>query len=438
MGQINEMAEVKLTLYKPHPLQLEFHQSNHRYRIFSTGRQAGKSTACLNDLVFKAWNNPKTYYWMISPIYSQAKEQYRRMIKFLPVQVIKRKSDTELRIDFINGSTIEFKSGEVLDRLRGSTLHGVIIDEVRDQHKDLWPLVIRPMLAVTGGWAAFASTPNGFDQFYDLFQQAETDPDWKALSAPSTCNPLFTQSEFEAARKQMSESEFAQEILAEFRDMMAGKAYRNHGSYNQTSVNPFARNGEKLSLYLPIVVGLDFNVNPMCWTLGQTNGHKIHFFDEIVINDTNTHECAPELLSRVLSHPPGVILIGDSTGESRNTKAKTGDSDYSIIMELFQANNVKIENRTPSCNPGVKDRVNQVNTLLLNSINETALTYDPVECPNLKKDFDRVVWKVGASSILDQTKDPSLTHSSDGVGYVCCELFDTWKPSPGLLRVIRR
>jgi hypothetical protein len=354
-------------------------------------------------------------------------------------EVLETDNQTELRVRLINQSEIVFKSGEVLDNLRGETLNGVVIDEVRDQHPELWPMVIRPMLATTKGWAAFVSTPRGFDAFYDLYQFAILDKSgqWQAFHAPSTSNPLFTIDEREEARRVMSEAEFAQEIMAEFRDLTAGKAYLSHGTHNHQEHSSFTRDGSLISPHLPILVCMDFNVGHLRWTLGQTANSRFYFFNEISLNNSHTQEGARELVARVKGHAPGVYLVGDATGNARKTAA-SGSTDYTILGEMLDQAKVKWVNYTPDSNPSVKDRVNIVNSRLKSAEGEVFLHYHPIHCPNLKRDFERVVWKKGAQAILDQTSDPSLTHSSDGVGYGVVVFTDTWKPSPGLLRVINR
>jgi hypothetical protein len=396
---------------------------------------------CVNELARKAWENPNTKYWFISPTYDQAKIQYRRMVgMFGPcLDILTKRNQSELRIRFENQSEVVFKSGEVLDNLRGETLNGVVIDEVRDQHPELWPMVIRPMLATTQGWAAFVSTPRGFDQFYDLYQLAVTDRTgtWASFHAPSTCNPLFTIAEREEARRSMSEPEFAQEILAEFRDITAGKAYINHGPHNWRETSVLTRDGSLISPHLPILVCMDFNVGHLRWTLGQVNTSTFYFYDEISLENSHTMEAAKELVSRVKGHKPGIILVGDATGSARKTAA-SGETDYSILGQILDANKIPWVNHTPDSNPPVKDRINIVNARLKSADGAIYLFYHPIKCPSLRKDFERVTWKKGAQAILDQTSDPSLTHASDGVGYAVCVFTDIWKPSPGVLRVINR
>lgn len=415
-----------LQLYKPHEMQLAFHNSRVRYRVAALGRQAGKSTMCLNEILRKAWENPGTRYWFISPTYSQASKQYRRMVHILSSCPGVIDDNVSLRIRLINQSEIEFKSGQVFDNLRGDTLHGVVIDEVRDQHPDLWPMVIKPMLATTKGWAAFVSTPNGFDAFYDLWARAQVDHWWEGFQAPSTCNPMIGEAELEEAKRMMSEPKFAQEYLAEFRDITSGKAYFSFGTHNMRESNPFAVNGNPVSEWMPIHLYCDFNVFPISWTMHQfSHGYGHHQFDEIFIEDrSDTYEAALEFVERFKKLPkiranPQVIICGDASGNSMKTSS-VGSSDYDILKKVLKDNGISFDDVTPKSNPGVKDRVNTVNARLLAADKSVRFTLNPKKCPNTMKDFQRVVWKKGTSAILDQMKNPMLTHLSDSVGYGIC------------------
>lgn len=435
------MGKMDLHLYTPHEAQLAFHQSKARYRVASWGRQSGKSTACLNDLLYRAWENPKVKYWFISPTFEQAKDQYRRLVGMLSPcwEVLLKKNQSELRVKLINQSEIVFKSGEVLHNLRGSTLDGVVIDEVRDQPPELWSQVIRAMITTTQGWAAFVSTPSGFDQFKDFFDRGVNDPTglWQSFQAPSTCNPLFTSEEYEAAKKEMSEAEFAQEINAEFRDIHQGKVYINHGPQNQMECCPWNRNGELYSEHLPILLACDFNLSPMAWALGQERAGTFYFFDEIFLKGSHTQEAAKELCERVKHHKQGITIVGDATGKA-GQRAAAGKSDYYILEQTLKDHGIPFVNKTPDSNPQVKDRINTMNAKLKAADGSVSLYYHPKRVPHLKRDFERVSWKSGSTLILDQVKDKELTHISDGVGYSVCALSSQWNPKPGGLRVISR
>jgi hypothetical protein len=428
----------RLKLYHPHPAQMVVHQCGVRYRVIAFGRQAGKSTWGLNELLRHAWEHPNTTYWFISPTFDQAKKQYRRLVGMLSPcwSVLKKKNQTELRVKLITNSVIEFKSGEVLHNLRGETLHGCIIDELREQPRELWAQIINPMLRTTSGWCAFISTPNGFDHFYDLAEKAKNDTrgKWAFFEAPSTANPLFTQEEFEDARHEMSEAEFEQEILAKFRNIFSGRTYSSESTLNRLLFSPFCQGREEMvSRFLPVTIALDFNVNPMSWHLGQFRGENSYWFDEIHVADTNTEECSRELVEKLVALKdaglllcsPMVQLCGDATGNSRNTKAT--QSDYDLIKRALDDAGITWTDSTPAANPPVKQRVNTMNSRLCSAAGVRTLFYHPGRCPWLAVDFERVSWKEGVSSILDQSvtaqignKTFTVSHASDGVGYAVC------------------
>jgi hypothetical protein len=460
------MSVRELVLYKPHLVQRAMHESSARFRVGCWGRQAGKSTWGANEIAKQAWDVERTNHWFIEPSFDQARVQYRRFLEeFPPLCGIHRKkpNDSEHRIFLQTGSDVAYKSGLVLHRLRGETLHTVAVDEMRDQPPELWTQVLNPMLTTTGGRASFISTPRGFDQFYDIAQIAQTDTtgDWEFFHAPSTCNPLFTQSEFERLKREMSEAEFAQEILAEFRDLNRGSAYRSFSPSNQSLVSPLVRapidtpavSGPSLQSlinpYLPIHLACDFNVGYMGWVLSQfRNGIGHYAFDEIWLERSHTEEAIDLFVQKLqqyeaemgpLRADPKVILIGDATGEAGKTSAG-GKTDYTIIESALKKAGITFRNLTPTANPRVKDRVNTVNTRLKSADGTINAWIHPKRCPNLKKDLERVTWKENAQgAILDQNTDPSRTHSSDAWGYDICVTnpIDAVK-DVGALRILRR
>lgn len=418
----------RLRLYSPYHAQRAFHNDPHRFRVVAWGRQTGKSTACVNEVLFKAWSRPRTRYWFIMPTFDQALGMYRRAVGMLwnCKEVMQKKNQTQLRVKLINHSEVVFKSGEVFDNLRSETLHGVIIDEVRDQNPKLWSMVIRPMLGTTGGWASFISTPRGFDHFYDLaqFAQKDTSNEWSYMHVPATQCPLWKPEEIDSIKRTMSEAEFAQEMLAEFRDLTAGRAYYGYSQENLLDHTPFPTNDleQRVSDKLPIVVGCDFNLTPMSWVLGQFDKSKWYFFDEIFLPDSNTQEASRVLVEKLVSlkargllrAQPNVIICGDATGKA-GQRAAAGQSDYDILLGMLKANGITYDNATPNANPIVKDRVNTINAKLKPLSGSPTLFFSPKNCPNLKKDWERVVWK--APGVLDKSKDPLLTHISDAAGY---------------------
>lgn len=436
---------INLTLPSRTEPQKKISNSKARFKVVCFGRQSGKTTQGIWRMARTLEGPKNAIYWYVLQTYSAAEIAFTRFVNLFPYearQIIfeREPNKSELCVYLAGNRQIFFKSGDNFQNLRAETLHGLIIDECREQDPAVWKQVTRPMLARYKGWAEFYSTPNGFDWFYDLFEFAKTDPEWAAFQAPSTEAPWWTPDEIDSAKRSMSEAEFAQEILAEFRDLAQGKAYLNFGPHNKLSQNPFASLGESLNQFLPIHVGMDFNITPMAWTLSQKKHNKMHFFDELFLRGSNTQEAALALVEKVKGHKPGLVLVGDATARA-SQRAAAGSSDYDILCQILDQHKIKWINLTPESNPTVKDRVNTVNARLKSASGEVFVTVDPVGCPNLTKDFERVVWKQGSgNAVLDQMTDKERTHASDGAGYLICQTLPIESASSpvGTLSVIIR
>lgn len=421
------MKQKTLLMRKRTPPQIRGHNSKSRFNVLRWGRQTGKTTYGIDKMTYKPLIGRKGgVYWYVLQTYSAAEVAYDRHCRILhqSKELLKKKpNDSELSIPYFNDAKLFYKSGEVLEDLRVETLDGAVIDECRQQDPKLWTRVMRPMLARRKAWCDFLSTPNGFDWFYDLNNFADLHPEeWSTFHSPCTEAPWWTPEEIDSSRQTMSEAEFAQEIMAEFRDLVSGKAYMTFGDYNVVDSNPFMGViTHAPHPVLPIVVAMDFNLNPMAWTLGQYRGEDFYWYDEIYLRNSHTQEAVKELIERVRGHKPGIIIVGDATGKA-GQRAAAGQSDYDIIFQALKSAGITYLNRTPDSNPAVKDRVNTMNAACKAADGQVHMFVLRSGCPMLIRDMRRVAWKSGATMILDQTKDPDLTHSSDGVGYAHCVL----------------
>lgn len=392
---------------------------------------------------------PEGTYWFILQTYTAARGAYRRLLRMLRHSGrMLHKSETELLIVLQNGASIFFKSGHSFEDLRSETLDGVVIDEMRQQHPDLWPLIIYPMLARFGAWAVVLSTPNGFDHFFDLFDEAQIDQSgaWEAFYAPSTDAWWWGPENVLHARKNMSDRQFQQEILAQFVDLMKGKAYVSYGPHNEREDSPFAP-GHLMSPHLPVLVGTDFNITPMHWTMGQYRGNDFHFHDEIHLEgpyqDSPTKVAADVLVQKIRELPfsvndvGGLVICGDATGKA--TQRTSNESDYSVLFDVLRRAGIRYANRTPLSNPAVKDRVTTVNARLRDATGRVHVTLNHKACVHTRKDFQRTTWKDGSDFVLDPGPKKENTHATDSVGYPIFALAPLPKLQPvGTLKVITR
>ncbi|MEM4380470.1 MAG: hypothetical protein QXL01_07315, partial [Thermoplasmatales archaeon] len=248
---------------------------------------------------------------------------------------------------------------------------------------------------------------------------------------------------YERLKNEMSEPVFAQEILAEFRDLTRGKVYLNFSKENIVKENPFAAQVE-VAKYLPIIVSMDFNLNPMCWVLGQFYKKTFYFFKEFYLENSNTQDASIKLIEylnklrerKLIQAEPNLIITGDPAGKA-GQRAAAGQSDYDIVLNYLRTHRYSYDFRVPDSHPAVKDRVNAVNAALKNFNGEKKLFIHESMLKTIK-DFERVVWKSN-QSMIDKT-NPQLTHLSDAIGYCVSELMPVQSVSIGdsKLRVIIR
>lgn len=418
-------------------------ESTKRFNLSVWGRQSGKTTYGYRKLLWKPLQGREmSVYWHILQTYAAADVVFDRYMRFIyphKSELMTYKNESERRIELIGGRNIFFKSGQNFEDLRTESLDGVVIDEARQQSKELWTMVVFPMLAKTKGWADILTTPNGYDWVYDMHQDKKHDTSWNVTNAPSWDAWWWTKDQLDEAKKNMSELEYRQEIGAEFVNLRSGKVYYAFGDHNKQDWCPWFKE-KQFSPYHPALLAMDFNVSPMSWTLGQEVNHQYWWFDEVHLNDSNTAEAAGAIRDKLLIMKQAghraidydVILCGDASGNARSTKSN--ESDYQILMQVLKAAGIKYRNITPEANPSIKDRVNAVNAKCRAANGEIGMWVHPTKCKWLIHDLERVVWKTGADFVLDPGKDKSLTHASDGIGYPIAKLSPV-KVSSGLTKM---
>lgn len=187
------------------------------------GRRGGKTELAENEIILRAVESPSLQYpyWLIAPTFRQAKSiNWVRLKALLANDNNWRFNEQELYAEHLIFKTrIELKGSDNEDSLRGVGLSGVVMDECATIKSNVWPEIIRPMLADRKGWALFISTPKGRNWFYDLYIKGlGGDLNWKSWKYPTSINKYISQDEIDQARKDMSERLFKQEFMAEFLD----------------------------------------------------------------------------------------------------------------------------------------------------------------------------------------------------------------------------
>lgn len=215
--------------YAPRDQFKPFHNRQQRWAVIVAHRRAGKTVACVNDLIkaaLTASEKKDRRYAYIAPQFNQAKDiawtYIRRYAGVVPGAEF---NESELRVDFPNGSRIRLYGADNPDRLRGLYLDGVVLDEYADMRPSVWGEVIRPLLTDRQGWAIFIGTPKGHNAFYEVYQAAANDPTWFTSVLRASQTGLIVESELAEARRQMSEDQYAQEFECSFEAAIMGAYY---------------------------------------------------------------------------------------------------------------------------------------------------------------------------------------------------------------------
>src|SRR5512146_511291 len=161
--------------------------------------------------------------------------------------------------------------------------------------------------------------------------------------------------------------------------------------------------------FLPLILCVDFNVNPMKWAFIQSVNGVDYVVDELSQKDTHTEKMAKAVLERY-----GIreyIIYGDATGRARSvTSSRT---NYEIIKEVLR----NVDLRIKGSNPPVQDRYNAVNMRLCSIDGKRRLLVNP-KCNSVIKDFNQVIYKEGTGK-EEQKPGSDLTHISSAIGYYC-------------------
>lgn len=213
------MAQVVSLGYEPREEFIPYHLRRERWSCIVAHRRCGKTVACIADLVDAALRSPKqnARFAYVAPYYAQAKDVAWTYVKQFatPVPGVEV-NESELRVDFPNGSRIRLHGCENYDRLRGIYLDGVVLDEPADFDPRAWPTVIRPALSDRKGWATFIGTPKGRNAFWDIWHNAQSDVGWFSLMLKASETGLVAPDELADARKMLTAEQYEQEFECSF------------------------------------------------------------------------------------------------------------------------------------------------------------------------------------------------------------------------------
>ena len=210
-----------------HPKQSEIVKDRHRFRVVCAGRRGGKTELAVNEMAGKAYSKKGRNIAYIAPTLQQARDiAWVQLVSVCaPITVKKLESPTHtLTVQTMDGgkSTISLRGWESIETMRGQAFDMLVIDEIASMKnwENNWNEILRPTLTDREGECLFISTPKGFNHFYDLYNLANDKVkgvEYASFHFTSYDNPYLKKEELEKARAELTEDQFAQEYLADFR-----------------------------------------------------------------------------------------------------------------------------------------------------------------------------------------------------------------------------
>lgn len=264
----------------------------------------------------------------VAPYRSQAKSVVWDYLKNFAQPIILDSNEAELTVTLMNAAKIRLFGADNADAMRGLGFDGIYLDEYGDFKPSVWGNVIRPALADKQGWCVFGGTPKGKNQFWNIYETARQNPaEWFLLRLPASSSGLLPPSELKAARAQLTEDQYLQEMETSFEASILGSFYgtelreaEEQGRFTNIAVDPV----------VPVHTAWDlgYRDDTAIWWYQVVRG-EIHVIDFYSVSGANIEELAQVITDRGYRYGKHYL--------PHDAKAKTlASGGKSIIEQLAQ------------------------------------------------------------------------------------------------------
>ena len=424
-------------------IQHKYLCDEHRFIVVAAGRRSRKTLIAKQKILKRAICNPDTIWFHAAPTYNQAKaifwEDLKRYTKILRK---KEPSESNLYVTLKNGSEIHVIGLDKPQRIEGRTKswNGCHIAEFGDVKKDAWSVNIRPVLADTKGSAILDGVPdplkpgfaahkllaqhacggsipkiepgigaygeNAEDPEYSFYgwHSADVLPKKEIESIKNTTDPLTYKIEYEASFEEIAGRVFYPFI----------EDYYPKGNLDTNIV---------YDSNLPIVMGFDFNVNPMTAVLGHVrrnddNQQEWLLFKGYFLKASNTKQLITRIFDDHINTNTFILTPCQSSIARQTSQEMTADgyrTDLAIIKNIAREYGKNLQIAKRSKNPKLHKGISAANSML----NTRRLRMNPNDAgiKELMMDFASLSYKEGTSAIDES--DKMRNHISACVRYVC-------------------
>lgn len=391
-----------------------------RYKGASGGRAAGRSHFFAEEAVEAMLIDPSLRFVCIREIqralrYSakslveakirQLVPEHHRHFHILNTEIRRVGGDGVMIFEGMQDHTAEsIKSLEGFGRAWVEEAHSIserslnlLLPTIRDPGSEVW----------------FSWNPDQpTDAVDQLFRENASDPDFAHVQATYLDNPFLpAEMRKEAERmKAMSPETYDHVWLGGYFMGGSGRVYSTFINRDYPVGNIHAGVEDTGG---PVLVGMDFNVDPMSVVIGFRAGDECHVLDALEIPTSNTEEAAREIRRRYPNRQ--VIVCPDPSGNARKTSAPVGQTDFTVLKRYG------FEVRAPRAAPPVVDRENNAKAMFhdLETDRRRCLIHPRADA--LRMALANLKYKEGTSQ---RDKKSGFDHVCDALDYLLWQEFN--------------
>ena len=219
------MPEIVATLKaRPHQKALiEYFRRGGKHASCIWHRKCGKDRAATfieSELACKRVG----LYWHALPNYADARkviwdaitpDGQRLIDASFPPEIIKRRSDHEMKLELVNGSIWQPVGADNYNGLVGAFPIHITWSEFALMHPAARPMLL-PGLAAADGTELVITTPRGYNHAYDLHSYAQNSPSWYASLLTVHDTGLLSEETLAGLKATMPEELYRQEYLCDW------------------------------------------------------------------------------------------------------------------------------------------------------------------------------------------------------------------------------
>lgn len=409
-----------------------------RFKTVVAGRGSGKSLLAKRNVVISARRLAGLYFYTL-PTFAQAKnvawDDLKNLSRTLGGSYSSEVSDineTSLTIRFINGSELRLMGVDKPARAEGVQYRGGVMDEMSDTMPGVFENTFLPALSEHLGWTWLIGIPKiagvggpEYKRKCDEWHTAKLEGSKEYAHHYWKASEVVDEKHLALSRQSMSPEEYDEQYNASWLNLGGGIFHYWDDRIHKVNMAYQYTGGL-------IVVGCDFNVDPMCWVIGVVEGagreRILRIFDELFVRNTTTQGALQILINKLQRHgvPTNnakdvellgspyagrVAFFGDAASRARHTNTVITDYFAIKVHKQFQGCAINF----PKRNPAVSDRIATTNFAMTNDLGDSHLLVHH-NCERLIWDIKNRVYESGTRKPLDTHKDAG--HMTDALGYL--------------------